>query len=76
MLVHEFCKLLSKNGVKHGIPEYAHGAVAFPDFLALMASQSSSSEAKEASWQPIFYDGIQCRKNISEGSSYKFFEIY
>ena len=46
VLVHEFCKLLSKNGVKHGIPEYAHGAVAFPDFLALMASQSSSSEAK------------------------------
>ena len=45
VLVHEFCKLLSQTGGKHGIPEYGHGGVAFPDFLALMASQSSSSEA-------------------------------
>ena len=45
VLVHEFCKLLSKSGCKHGIPEYGHGAIAFPDFLALLASQSNSSEA-------------------------------
>ena len=45
VLVHEFCKLLSKSGGKHSIPEYGHGAIAFPDFLALMASQSSSSKA-------------------------------
>lgn len=45
VFVHEFCKLLSKSGGKHGILEYGHGAVAFPDFLALMASQSSLSEA-------------------------------
>ena len=31
VLVHEFCKLLGKHGGKHGAPEYAHGAVAFPD---------------------------------------------
>lgn len=45
VLVHEFCKLLSITGGKHGVPEYGHGAVTFPDFLALMASQSGSSEA-------------------------------
>ncbi len=45
VLVHEYCKLLSKCGGKHGIPEYGHGAIAFPDFLALMASQSDPSEA-------------------------------
>jgi hypothetical protein len=43
VLVHEFCKLLSINGSKHGVPEYGHGVVAFPDFLALMASQGSLS---------------------------------
>ena len=43
VFVHEFCKLLSKNGSKHGIPEYCHGACAFPDFLAL---KSDSSEAR------------------------------
>ena len=26
VLVHEFCKLLRKNGSKHGTPEYCHGA--------------------------------------------------
>ncbi len=31
VLVHEFCKLLSHNGTKHGITEYCHGASAFPD---------------------------------------------
>jgi len=45
VLVHEFCKLLSKSGGNHGIPEYGHGAIASPDFLALMASQCDSSEA-------------------------------
>ena len=40
MLVHEFCKLLGK----HGAPEYAHGGVAFPDFLELMSSTCNSSE--------------------------------
>ena len=45
VFVHEFCKLLSKSGGKHGIPEYGHGATAFPDFLTLMASQSKPSEA-------------------------------
>lgn len=43
VLVHEFCKLLSVTGGKHGVPEYCHGAIAFPDFLALMASRSSLS---------------------------------
>ena len=42
VLVREFCKLLSKTGGKHGIPEYGHGVIAFPDFLA---SMSDSSEA-------------------------------
>lgn len=41
VLVHEFCKLLSKNGGKHGVYECGHGAVAYPDFLALMASHNS-----------------------------------
>ena len=45
VFVHEFCKLLSKSGGKHGIPEYGHGATAFPDFLTLMASESKPSEA-------------------------------
>ena len=45
MLVNEFCKLLSKNGSKHGIPEYCHGARAFPDFLAMKSDSSQSSEA-------------------------------
>ena len=45
VFIHEFCKLLSKSGGKHGIPEYGHGATAFPDFLMLMASQSKPSEA-------------------------------
>ena len=36
VLVHEFCKLLGKHGGIHGAPEYAHGAVAFPDFLYLV----------------------------------------
>ena len=46
VLVHEFCKLLSRNGTKHGIPEYCHGASAFPDFLALKSASSQSSEAR------------------------------
>ena len=46
VLVHEFCKLLSKNGTKHGITEYCHGASAFPDFLALKSDSSQSSEAR------------------------------
>ena len=29
ILVHEFCKLQSKTGGRHGIPEYGHGGVAF-----------------------------------------------
>ena len=37
-IVHEFCKLFGEHGGKHGAPEYAHGAVAFPDFLELMFS--------------------------------------
>ena len=47
ILVHEFCKLLGKHGAKHGVPEYGHGAIAFPDFLELMSSESlcNSSEA-------------------------------
>ncbi len=44
VLVHKFCKLLGKVGCKHGVPEYGHGAVAFPDFLSLITSQSMSSE--------------------------------
>ena len=43
VLVHEFCKLLSKTGGKHGIPEYGHGAIAFPDYLALMADSSEAT---------------------------------
>ena len=43
ILVHEYCKRLSKCGGKHGIPEYGHGAIAFPNFLALMASQLDST---------------------------------
>ena len=46
VLVHEFCKLLSKNGSKHGTPEYCHGASAFPDFLALKSDSSQSNEAR------------------------------
>ena len=45
VVVHEFCKLLGKHGGRHGAPEYAHGAVAFPDFLELMSSTCNSSEA-------------------------------
>ena len=44
VLVHEFCKLLGKCGGKHGVPEYGHGAIAFPDFLKLMSSASNSKE--------------------------------
>ena len=32
-LVHEFCKLLSKHGMKHGAPEYTHGSTACPVYL-------------------------------------------
>ena len=39
------CKLHGKNGGRHGAPEYAHGAVAFPDFLELMSHTCNSSEA-------------------------------
>jgi len=35
VLVHEFCKLFSPNGTKHGVPEYCHGASAFPEFVAM-----------------------------------------
>ena len=35
VLVREFSKLLSINGGKHGVPEYGHAVIAFPDFLAL-----------------------------------------
>ena len=45
VLVHEFCKLLSQHGTKHGAPEYAHGSVAFPDFLELMSCSSSDDAA-------------------------------
>ena len=45
VFVHTFCKLQSKTGGKHEIPEYGHGATAFPDFLTLMASQSKPSDA-------------------------------
>ena len=44
VLVHEFCKLLGRHGGKHGAPEYAHGAVALPDFLELMSTTCDSSE--------------------------------
>ena len=44
VLVHEFCKLLGKHGGKHGAPEYAHGAVAFPDYLTLMSSTCSTEQ--------------------------------
>ena len=43
VLVHEFCKVLSKTSRKHGIPKYGHGAIAFPDFLALMADSSEAT---------------------------------
>ena len=43
VLVHKFCKLLSHNGTKHGMPEYCHGASAFPDFVALKSDSSQSS---------------------------------
>ena len=42
VLVHEFCKLLGKHGGRHGAPEYARGAEAFPDFLQLMSSTCDS----------------------------------
>ena len=35
-IIHEFCKLFSK----HGVPEYGHGVLAFPDFL----KQSTSGD--------------------------------
>lgn len=35
--VHEFCKLLGR----HGAPEYGCGALAFPDFLHLMSTDTS-----------------------------------
>jgi hypothetical protein len=38
VLVNEFCKLLGKLGGRNGAPEYAHGAVAFPDYLSIMTS--------------------------------------
>ncbi len=44
VIVHEFCKLLGKHGGRHGALEYAHGAVAFPDYLELMSTTCSSSE--------------------------------
>ena len=45
VFAHEFCKLLTKSGGKHGISGYGDSATAFPDFLTLMASQSKPSEA-------------------------------
>lgn len=52
VLVHEFCKLLGKHGGKHGVPEYGHGVVTFPDFLQLMCSSSNPSR--------VYYE--QCAK--------------
>ena len=62
------------NGSKHGVPEYGHGVVAFPNYLAMTASQTSSS---------VYYRNClnvklerqvgsrQCRKSaISEGCRY------
>ena len=40
--VHEFCKLFSP----HGAPEYACGAQAFPDFLALMSQSDTTNSAE------------------------------
>ena len=51
VLVHEYCKLLSKTGSQHCIPEYGYGGVAFPDFLALMASQSTCSLSEATYYQ-------------------------
>ena len=36
-----FVSYYLKNGGKHGVYECGHGAVAYPDFLALMASHNS-----------------------------------
>ena len=40
-LVHEFCKVFGR----HGTPEYGCGVLVFQDFLALMASDTSVSDA-------------------------------
>ena len=43
-LVHEFCKVFGK----HGTPEYGCGVLGFPDFLALMSTDSSLSQESRA----------------------------
>ena len=44
VMVHEFCKLLGK----HGVPEYACGVQSFPDFLALMSTDSNARKESSA----------------------------
>lgn len=62
VLVHEYCKLLGKNGV----PEYGLGTLAFPDFL----EESCISGSEKASYyqlcSKVMLDrqvGSQCRKD-------------
>ena len=43
-LFHEFCKVFGK----HGTPEYGCGVLGFPDFLALMSTDSSLSQESRA----------------------------
>ena len=46
-LVHEFCKVFGK----HGTPEYGCGVLGFPDFLSLMAGNSSLNEEVRTYYQ-------------------------
>lgn len=70
VLVHEYCKLLGKNGV----PEYGLGTFSFPDFL----EESCISGSEKASYyqlcskvmldrrlsrKQVFRDSSQCRKD-------------
>lgn len=60
--VHEFCKLLGKNGT----PEYGSGACAFPDFLKLMTDDRSIG----ADTQQYFESCLKVNLHRQVGSRY------
>ena len=84
VLVHEFCKLLSKTGGKHGIPEYGHGTIAFPDFLALMADSTEATyyqkcakiELDRQVGNRYFVTAANAGKVLFAGSCHRFFEVH
>ena len=56
-LVHEFCKVFGK----HGTPEYGCGVLQFPDFLAIMCTDSSLSEELQMYYRSCAIVTLDCQ---------------